>query len=807
MDIQTTSSGMIDVKSMYYDTVLETLPFLTYEEKQRLGEIVNERYSPCSVDIYNSHTCETNRVTADDLMGKIFNDKLIMVENGIMFRDVKSLKELPPSVEVEEWYGYERKKKKDLMKYYDDVTKGNDPVRMLYNKYGQEDCKRKMNTFYGLMAQTVSPLFNHDLASSITMRGRSVISVCGLIVESVLSGFFNNSLESLLHFIKMGATETEHAEIFNNMECCPEDVLYNMGIVIGDYRYGVLRETLGKLTTIQINRLYMKNNFACWMKAPGVSDTIADILRMIDKTNKPFINPVHPPKELSELLEKLRGYLGLLYGFYWYQADVDEDFNLKINTQEKINSIWRKNIVLIDTDSNMISLGTTSRQLIEFFEDVIPKNMTERENKFNIANIATFIVDHSIRYGLELYKEAVHIPDRYKFRINMKTEFYYSTFALTSRKKNYAAICDIKEGVIYPTGKLDIKGLMLTKSSVNANIGGMVKNIINHDILRKKKIDIQNVVSKLRKAERDVKDIMRGDEGSSLFLSEKINEKLYNVLPMLARTKSAELYNVLKLGDAIVAPARFLTVDINYKKEDIADNYSDELKKIEIYQFTSGIHKALMKYTDLNLVDIYKKYSKIFPKIDIDELVKMFENNWERFIELVDDQRLLLFVNRYKVNENVKRLVPITDNTVRLTRDEIVFKLIEQHDDDLDLTLQYLQELAHKINLANTTLNTTFVDNILTTSTVLKLDSYPREDVIKKFKGHYKKLDLPELTKLSFPESILESIPDFIRDILNDIPNSSQIQNLAAPVVECLRLSILRNGSGKQSITNILSYF
>ena len=122
--------------SLYYDKVMATIPGLTYDDRKEFEVWMKESYSPVTIDMYNSHTCETNRYDAGVLLDEIFDNKLIMIENGVMFRDIKCLAELPPSVEVEEWFGYERKKKKDLQKHYDDVTKGNDPVKMLYYKYG-----------------------------------------------------------------------------------------------------------------------------------------------------------------------------------------------------------------------------------------------------------------------------------------------------------------------------------------------------------------------------------------------------------------------------------------------------------------------------------------------------------------------------------------------------------------------------------------------------------------------------------------------------------------------------------------------
>lgn len=57
-----------------------------------------------------------------------------------------------------------------------------------------------MNTFYGLL-QIASPFYNPDMASSITCRGRTTISVCALTVESILGGYWTNDIAAVLYSI------------------------------------------------------------------------------------------------------------------------------------------------------------------------------------------------------------------------------------------------------------------------------------------------------------------------------------------------------------------------------------------------------------------------------------------------------------------------------------------------------------------------------------------------------------------------------------------------------------------------------
>jgi hypothetical protein len=102
-------------------------------------------------------------------------------------------------------------------------------------------------------------------------------------------------------------------------------------------------------------------------------------------------------------------------------------------------------------------------------------DFTPKDTKFTLANLAIFILDKVIDYSLDIYKDRVHIPEEKKWRVAMKNEYFYSSFSLTSRKKNYAALKDIQEGVVFKKPKLDVKGLMFIKSVVNGNLGADVE--------------------------------------------------------------------------------------------------------------------------------------------------------------------------------------------------------------------------------------------------------------------------------------------------------------------------------------------
>lgn len=84
---------------------------------------------------------------------------------------------------------------------------------------------------------------------------------------------------------------------------------------------------------------------------------------------------------------------------------------------------------------------------------------------------------------LDVFTGNMNIPEDKQPIINMKSEFLYSKILLTPNKKQYAGLQLIREGKVFETPKLDLKGLSIRKVSVNKNTRAYFTELIENEIL------------------------------------------------------------------------------------------------------------------------------------------------------------------------------------------------------------------------------------------------------------------------------------------------------------------------------------
>lgn len=61
-----------------YLNKLRKYPFLTQEDLNKAGNMFIDRFENKMVEIFNSHTCESFKLSATQFIRKIFNDNLIL---------------------------------------------------------------------------------------------------------------------------------------------------------------------------------------------------------------------------------------------------------------------------------------------------------------------------------------------------------------------------------------------------------------------------------------------------------------------------------------------------------------------------------------------------------------------------------------------------------------------------------------------------------------------------------------------------------------------------------------------------------
>lgn len=480
-----------------WKTEMKTLLDVRYptssdEVKNRyLDSIITSKYKNEVVKFYNNYNGEVKASSCASIEDFYYSDaKPITTEHGVLFQQGDN-----PSSKMLNKLKAERKVYKGLR---DDSDADSDDYKM-YDLY-QGLKKVAMNSYYGASGARSSLFYNLHCALSVTGKGQAIISTSTQAFEAFLT---NNSVflsnDECYIFIKNVINEKPNRKFEDDivLDC---DVTIEMVLdkLISTYEkpdkanVNMINRMLMNLSQEELNRLYYKNNIYEFCRNRNISNLIRDIL----KDAREFVNPNYPPKNIEKNLKTLWE-LVAEYVFYNYMV-FDRVMRLKYK--------YRKAVVVIDTDSNMLNLDPwldfVNNEILddEFEEEYYdPKDL-----RLNTLNTLVYLCGEMISEVLKRFLDTSNIPKEKWDTLGMKNEYLYKRMIVSTGKKNYTGTIEYKEGK-WMNYKLDVKGLPLDKISSNAEASSFFKNILRHDMLMSEEIDIADILNKLQNFQEEMK--------------------------------------------------------------------------------------------------------------------------------------------------------------------------------------------------------------------------------------------------------------------------------------------------------------
>lgn len=615
----------MQVVQKYKDTVIDLIrlnyPYLSLQEiNEAVDYSLIKRMRNGKAVIENNYSHKTVNTTVIDMTEYILSREPIITTQGVMF---KKHGECPnPLYDLLDAFINERVMyKKEMFKY----PKGSDQ----FQKYNllQLLAKLNANAIYGAMGQCSCVLYNIFVASSITAQGRSCISAAILLVESFLSNNVKfRSLNEIVTFINNIIHEPRR---FKDEDILDENITLAeawwkiMSTCGFDYIPSkkdmyIVWEMMSRLSQEDLNRLYYKNNLYSFMDNQTMQNALLDILQRLEK---PFMDPNKPP---AEIVEELQVFYDILFEYVYYGYQY-------IDRLERVENMIRNVSIITDTDSTIISLDAWYRYALEhvhdkpmaikkivtkpwakidydefgdpkepyfifehiepeydydFFNDeVIEKARTKRPwevcpqegLKYSIINIMSHVVgklcvDYMRRYSMNSHSYA----DNRTCLLVLKNEFFFSRVLNTSAKKNYADIQKIQEGNMIPSEEgLDVKGLSIRKSVLPVRTRKRLEKILRDYVLEAETIDQISVLKALKIMEHDIYDsLMSGSK--EYYKPVKIKSRTGYDDPMRQfGFKAAYAYNKLKEDghDAIDLDIRnsIDIIKVNINKNSVED--------------------------------------------------------------------------------------------------------------------------------------------------------------------------------------------------------------------------------------------
>lgn len=133
-------------------------------------------------------------------------------------------------------------------------------------------------------------------------------------------------------------------------------------------------------------------------------------------------------------------------------------------------NIVRRAVVTSDTDSSIFTNA--------YWVNRICGNMGFGSTEFRIGNTTTYLTAQMVRHQLALLSANLGIESKQIHTLTMKNEYYFNIFSLTPVAKHYMAYMNAREGGVYSSPKLEIKGVELRSSNAPDQVMEMVKDYI-----------------------------------------------------------------------------------------------------------------------------------------------------------------------------------------------------------------------------------------------------------------------------------------------------------------------------------------
>lgn len=514
---------------------------------------MGQRYKEVKCKIDNNYLNVTSEMTAIQLANWINEKEPICTSYGTMFK--KHGKKPHPLIDMIRSFTDDRDAYKKKMFEY---LEAHDYANVAKFNLLQWMTKRSNNSIYGCMGNSSSILYNLYVAASITSQGRSTISTATMFFEGFLANNVKfGSLEEVLHFIyniKNEAPNRRYKDYLTlDYNVTADMVFAKVMLTIGDWRKGkikwapdytdasIIYNTIKSLSQEDLNRVFYKNNIYCFMENSVVINLIKTILR---KLKAPYMSPNKVPEEIKVELDALQDlFREYVYYPHMYIDRIDRCDNMikdvccisdTDSTIVSFDAFYRfvfdkmigetLNISTLELDMTDNSLRTVPRKEIryDFYSDeviemesmikpfvIIPQNGL----RYSIINIIAYIAGNLCNEYVVEYTKCNHswAPDR-KCLLYLKNEFLFSRALLTANKKNYATNQELKEGVILEQDQehaMDIKGLPINKSTMNASAKAALQKILYEDILVADHIDQGRIIEKIAILEKDIEKSLR----------------------------------------------------------------------------------------------------------------------------------------------------------------------------------------------------------------------------------------------------------------------------------------------------------
>lgn len=610
--IQEYIQSQIDIYKLQYPQAKES------DLRVIITNIVKKYLKDVPAVIHNDY--QDDRVIDTSLLG-VYNwfktSKPIAAGNGTFFFNQEKARS--PIMDIIEG---RIKARKEARNKRDEFVKTPDCYEYKYFEMIQMEIKVTINAIYGSFGAPSFQLYNLYTAGATTGTAQSLISTTGMAFESFMKDNVRfKTLDECFVFLHNIVNE-KHDLPLDGIEAHPDsrDIFARLKPVFTSFDEkweGPLMRTINNLSNETRTRVYYKNNLIEFTKNKKIVAICKDIYDM----NLEFRNPNKPPAELIPLLDELWAYYN---EFVFYNHPYVERI-------KRLKQDERKEVILTDTDSNVINIA----QWTQFMEDniyhIAAKNtLPQEDKKFVSVNMLAYMITQMLEELLSYYCKSCNVLDQYAKKINMKNELYFPKILLSKVKKRYIAQIRLREGKLIDPPKQEVKGHDFKKAGTSESTEEKINEIIRECILIPKvnPIDVSRMNSMLFQLEDEIRgSLQRGERKyltrmnckQPIAYSEKTRMSQGAVLGVI-------LWDTLNPNNVISLPDKLDMVHIHIPDlkalEPIRDKFPEIYERMDKYVFHGPVPELAkgLKYLAIpNNTDPIPEWA--IPYVDINKIV------------------------------------------------------------------------------------------------------------------------------------------------------------------------------------------
>lgn len=623
------------------ENIVESIHLVTNDDKEKIREFVKQdikqKIIDCSIVNVVRHDGDLKEKETPllNLMKELSEKHHIISPAGSVYKRTEEEKNL-----VSQFMTHLKDIRKKAKKAMFKAKKEKNYTLAENENFRQANAKIKANAVSGIMKSAYNLFYDKGNYNSITSTGRTVVTMSATMIEQFAGGnfcFFNMN-DLINHIVLCKRTVPSKESIvecvkhYNLFVPTMEDLLeflfdsispYNILLSEIELRKNILN-IIKNLSRAEIVYIYYYNNLVhLFMKnenifKPMIEDMFSDninsttsidpndmfnvkeeLMSVITTCNSHLISgkkieeiPEKYPEIASQIIDignhyqKTVNKLQMLFDVFINNSFIPPSLQTKKN-------MFRKNILLLDTDSNIFTL-------INWVKWYKNDEFSDRIENYQISSFVVYLITQVIERTINIFVHQLGVSQEDIGKLSMKNEFLYSVLLLMDIKKNYLGLQTIQEGLLLDKPKLDLKGVTLRSSSVCREsylwFVDYVTYILNTS--QKSKLNPTDIIQKLVSFENKIRESLYNGETTYLkYTSVRMYENYKK--PESSSWLSAEGWNHIfgKLYDEIKLPTKCPLLNIHPPSK----IYLDDLK-----QSNTDIHD--------NIISFYNKYNK-YPKI------------------------------------------------------------------------------------------------------------------------------------------------------------------------------------------------